>query len=259
MSLPALKAFKEQNGGHLTYAVDLNVSPVLCYQNWIDNVVDYRTVDQSKYDQVYDLTSCAMEYEFPGRPVRNRIDIYGDCLGVTLKDTLPPYQVSKPEQVRAKFRYLESKDIVVHVDALDPVRDWKRENWAHLFHLMKSLRYRIIVSDQTQRWIGPNIIQPELTFRELGALIQQANLFVGPDSGPMHLAGAVKTRSLVLFGAVPPGARLNHYPTHTALVSSSACQGWHRQHCGSKCCMDDLTPEYVFQQIVLALNEQSLL
>lgn len=43
-----------------------------------------------------------------------------------------------------------------------------------------------------------------LTLKELGAVIAQARLFVGVDSAPMHLAAAVGTPTVALFG--PTGA-----------------------------------------------------
>jgi len=43
-----------------------------------------------------------------------------------------------------------------------------------------------------------------LTFKELGALISAARLYVGVDSAPMHLAAAVGTPTVAIFG--PTGA-----------------------------------------------------
>jgi heptosyltransferase-3 len=43
-----------------------------------------------------------------------------------------------------------------------------------------------------------------LTFKELGALISAARLYVGVDSAPMHLAAAVRTPTVAIFG--PTGA-----------------------------------------------------
>ena len=39
------------------------------------------------------------------------------------------------------------------------------------------------------------------SFPELGALIAHAALFIGVDSAPMHIAAAVKTPIVCLFGA----------------------------------------------------------
>jgi heptosyltransferase-2 len=43
----------------------------------------------------------------------------------------------------------------------------------------------------------------DLAIIEAAALLHQADLFVGPDSGPMNLAVAVNTPAIGLFGATP--------------------------------------------------------
>ena len=45
---------------------------------------------------------------------------------------------------------------------------------------------------------------PASTLRQLAALVEGVDLFVGGDTGPMHLAWAVGTRVLGLFGATDP-------------------------------------------------------
>ncbi len=51
----------------------------------------------------------------------------------------------------------------------------------------------------------------KVTFPELGALIDHAQLFIGVDSAPAHIAAAVNTPLISLFGATdhifwrPPG------------------------------------------------------
>jgi len=79
--------------------------------------------------------------------------------------------------------------------------------------------------------IGSIYDASKTTVREMAALIQQCDLFVGPDSGPMHLAGALGVPSVVVFGAIPPQARINHYPTHKAVVLEGLrCLGcWYEQ------------------------------
>ena len=44
----------------------------------------------------------------------------------------------------------------------------------------------------------------KLTFAQLGALIQRCHLFIGNDSAPMHLAAAVGTPVVALFGPTSP-------------------------------------------------------
>ena len=45
---------------------------------------------------------------------------------------------------------------------------------------------------------------PALSLLELAELIRRSDLFIGPDTGPMHMAWAVGTRVLALFGATDP-------------------------------------------------------
>ena len=51
------------------------------------------------------------------------------------------------------------------------------------------------------------LIAPETNLRELAFLMQQARLVVGADTGPLHLADAVGTRVVGLYG--PTDARRN--------------------------------------------------
>ena len=51
---------------------------------------------------------------------------------------------------------------------------------------------------------GQAILAPPTTLPELAALLRKARLFVGSDSGPMHLAAAVGTPCVGLFGPTRP-------------------------------------------------------
>jgi lipopolysaccharide heptosyltransferase I len=64
---------------------------------------------------------------------------------------------------------------------------------------------------------GHAFLAPDTTLRELAALLRRACLFVGSDTGPMHLAAAVGTPCVALFG--PVAARRNgpYGPGHIAV------------------------------------------
>jgi ADP-heptose:LPS heptosyltransferase len=42
------------------------------------------------------------------------------------------------------------------------------------------------------------------TLRQLGALVERANLVVANDTGPMHMAVAMKAKTVALFGPTSP-------------------------------------------------------
>ncbi len=50
-------------------------------------------------------------------------------------------------------------------------------------------------------WLGPPV--PATTLQELAALARRARLFVSSDTGPLHLAAAVGTPCVGLFGPMP--------------------------------------------------------
>jgi len=91
-----------------------------------------------------------------------------------------------------------------------------------------------------------------LDLKALGALIAQARLFVGVDSAPMHLAAAVGTPSVILFG---PSGPYNWRPWgdgHVVMTKNFDCQPCGRDGCdGSKIsrCLTAITPAEVLAAI----------
>jgi heptosyltransferase-3 len=88
----------------------------------------------------------------------------------------------------------------------------------------------------------------QLSLKQLGALINRARLFFGMDSAPMHLAAAVNTPAVVLFG---PSGVFNWGPWgpgHLVIKKDWDCLPCGRDGCqGSKIsrCLVELTPEEV--------------
>ena len=72
----------------------------------------------------------------------------------------------------------------------------------------------------------------ELSLKELAALIARARLFIGVDSAPMHMASAMGTPAVVLFG---PSGEVEwgpwHIP-HRILVSRHSCRPCGYNGCG---------------------------
>jgi len=95
---------------------------------------------------------------------------------------------------------------------------------------------------------APLDLAGRLTLKELGALIAKARLFFGVDSAPMHLAAAVNTPAVALFG---PSGVFNWGPWgdgHLVIKKDWDCLPCGRDGCeGSKIsrCLVELTPEEV--------------
>lgn len=72
----------------------------------------------------------------------------------------------------------------------------------------------------------------QLSLKELAALTEQASCFVGVDSAPMHIAAAMRTPVVVLFG---PSGDIEWGPwmvEHRLLVSDHSCRPCGQDGCG---------------------------
>ncbi len=58
---------------------------------------------------------------------------------------------------------------------------------------------------------------PDTSLRELAALCRRATLFIGSDTGPLHLAAAVGTPCVGLYGPMPAERNGPYGPQHIAL------------------------------------------
>ena len=97
---------------------------------------------------------------------------------------------------------------------------------------------------------APINLAGRLSLKELGALIAKARFFFGMDSAPMHLAAAVDTPAVALFG---PSGVFNWGPWgegHLVIQKDWACVPCGRDGCeGSKIsrCLVEIEPEEVWQ------------
>jgi heptosyltransferase-3 len=96
--------------------------------------------------------------------------------------------------------------------------------------------------------VRPVDLTGRLSLKELGALISKARLFFGMDSAPMHLAAAVNTPAVALFG---PSGVFNWGPWgsgHLVIKKAWDCLPCGQDGCeGSKIsrCLEELTPAEV--------------
>ncbi len=130
---------------------------------------------------------------------------------------------------------------------LNPGAGWATKFWplAHFAELAAALRQDIGL-EVLVTWFGPTekamadtICEggnarhaPKTDLRELAELLRSAALYVGSDTGPTHIAAALGTPSVALFGAAD--AERNHplgesVRTLTADLACSPC--WLRANC----------------------------
>lgn len=93
---------------------------------------------------------------------------------------------------------------------------------------------------------------------ELIALLKNASFAVGPDSGPAHLAAAVGTSHVTLFGPTDPRKVAPWRLEHLVVQSAIACRGCYRRRCPglNSTCMRLISPQ-VIADLALAARPSS--
>lgn len=148
-----------------------------------------------------------------------------------------------------------------------PVRMWDAAKWQKLVDQIHAeydaviLQFGLTRADGTDEYdnlTGVQSVVNRVKSDELVALVAGCHLLVSIDSGPVHVAGAVGTPVVGLFGAVDPRFRLPPGSPAVGLFSNVPCRFCHhttpRGHWQSGCpndirCMKELDVETVFEAV----------
>lgn len=97
----------------------------------------------------------------------------------------------------------------------------------------------------------------QTTLRELACLYRRAALVVTTDSGPMHLAAAMGTPVVALFGPTDPARTGPYGPGHRVIRSGLSCLPCFRKHCDTVRCMREIGVAEVFAAVREVLEKET--
>ncbi|AQG79663.1 glycosyltransferase family 9 protein [Spirosoma montaniterrae] len=112
-----------------------------------------------------------------------------------------------PDSVRSQVAslHLPPRPIVIHCQSSHVLRDWPAEHWNQLVSWLLANYPHSIVEVGLQPVV--NLEHPrfrslcgQLNLLETAAVIEQARLFIGIDSGPAHMANAGHIDGVILLG-----------------------------------------------------------
>jgi ADP-heptose:LPS heptosyltransferase len=154
-----------------------------------------------------------------------------------------------------------ARPVALHPYATHSRKAWPAEHWQKLMVMLDREHIPWMVVGQGKMDFLPEMdgdrrnLTNATSLRELCALLAQSALLITGDSGPMHLAAAVKLPVLALFG--PTTREWGFYPTGTrdrVLELNLPCRpcSLHGAGGGGKdcLCMRGITPEQVFAEAV---------
>jgi heptosyltransferase III len=197
--------------------IDAVLSPY-CITEWI-----WLKKFQRIYDQVYDLLipprcceKCQHGLIKEGTAgdvtVHNYYDV-GSLLsahtrsaGCSLDEGDPEVPTSRETASRVDRLELPDRYVCIHTTSEDGLRNWQPTHWNRLIDHINAVHGLCVVELGLRSLLGRkddgnySNLCGQSGIAESAEIIRRAALFIGIDSGPSHLANAVKTPGVILLG-----------------------------------------------------------
>lgn len=207
---------------------------------------------------------------------RHLVDDLAASCGVTLEIRQPKLHPSEKDLSSTQTRYeLHKRDgrdellICINKGPTWPVRNWTDEKWQQLVNYIHH-HYKAEVVEigyrtpESKPLHGARSLIGLGSVTDMASMISLCDLVISIDSGPIHIAGAVGTPVIGLFGAVNPAFRLPLEGRAIGLTADVPCLFCHHEspigHWRSGCphdirCMQELGVESVCRAIKELLGE----
>ena len=168
---------------------------------------------------------------------------------------------SRVEHWLAESMPAGTRAIVLHIGAGNHFRDWGEDNLGTLItRLLDIPEIRVILAGagadaprarRLLRHASDRLRSAAGLFnlRELRELLSRSALFVGADSGPMHIAAAAGTPIVALFGPTRP-AHFAPWKAEAVIIQKELdCRPCRQRECrhGDYRCLQTITPDEVFE------------
>ena len=151
-------------------------------------------------------------------------------------------------------------------------KDWGKRNWEELVELLSAPLISlpvVFLGAESERdytaaiashFAGQSLnLCGQLNPREAAAVLERSLLFVGHDSGPMHLASAVGTETVAIFsGHNLPGVWFPWGEGHVVFYPEGSCDDYPQCQCNSQSgrCIRSISPRAVEDAIRRKLGER---
>ncbi len=161
----------------------------------------------------------------------------------------------------------DQKIVVIHPGAKWPAKQWIASRFALLASRLISEMGAQVFFDTSpgeenfvrsvMKACSFSKMEPQvLTLRQLAAVLSCTDLLISNDCGVMHLAPAVGTKTIGIFGPSEPAIWFPYQleKGHHFIYPEIECSHCHRDFCDTLKCMQAIHVENVFHAAVQALN-----
>jgi ADP-heptose:LPS heptosyltransferase len=167
-------------------------------------------------------------------------------LGFELTDPTPDLFLTDAEKAEQFWPDTGRPVAAIDPGAGWPTRTWDLENWRAVAVRLLDAGWEVVALGAGGRAQIPftHDLVGKTSIRQAASALGRVDVYLGNDSGLMHLAAAVGTPQVVVFGPVPHRAR--GYATTIPVEAAQPCG----RHCGEVCvqpragkprCMDEIS------------------
>ena len=195
----------------------------------------------------------------------------------------PAPKLTVPQAEQRRMRHLlaeweiraDSLLVVIHPGASNgSAKRWLPEYWGQLAsRLHRELGAAVVISGtpgeaavvgEVVRACGfkPVILAGQTTIPQMGALLKRADLLLSSDSGPAHMAAALGTPQVTIFGPTDPAVYAPFSAKALVLRRDLPCSPCYDARATAECrfghvnCMRELTPDEVYGACVRLLQKR---
>jgi lipopolysaccharide heptosyltransferase I len=214
----------------------------------------------------------------PYDPERHAVERYLDVarylgaeiVGSRIRD---PWTPAEEERFNRRLREITGNRAAPLV-ACHPISRWKTKLWpeANFADLAASIVTRlkatvVFTGNSSDRSAIARIVRDAGTgrlynwagttgLRELAYLYKRSSLVVSTDSGPMHLAAAMGTPVVALFGPTAPWRTGPYGKNHRIMRTDIDCSPCFQRTCDRMDCMSGIEVDDVFRAVVEQLGKE---
>ena len=159
-----------------------------------------------------------------------------------------------------------SEYIILNIGATKPANRWSPENFAIISDMIdKKTSFKPLITGGVEDQPFAEIIQKKAqckiknlcgktSIKELSQIIANAKCVISCDTGPMHLAVALKTDLIALFG---PSNPYRTGPFHGTIIQENIdCSPCNKKKCENPICMEKIKPEHVMEKLIKKVIKQ---
>jgi lipopolysaccharide heptosyltransferase II len=164
-----------------------------------------------------------------------------------------------------KLEWLSSKQKIVGIN-ISASQRWTTKNWpqAHIAKLCEALEakdIRVVITG-TEKDIpaanallnqaaGAKIINAcaKTSVNQLACLIKRCSAYISSDSSPLHIAAAMGTPFIALFGPTDPRRHLPPAKDFIVLKKDLSCSPCYKSKCNTNRCLKSITVDEVLEAV----------